>query len=40
MKQSEKLLIGIEHILRIAIELVNEMTELYAIKEGYIWLKK
>jgi hypothetical protein len=36
MEQTEKLLLGIENVLRIANELVNEMADLHVMKEGYI----
>ncbi|MGQ3381515.1 LuxR C-terminal-related transcriptional regulator [Priestia endophytica] len=40
MEQTEKLLIGIENVLRIANELVDEMADLQAMKEDYIRLKE
>lgn len=40
MKQTEKLLIGIENVLRLANELINEMSDLQAMKEDYIRLKE
>ncbi|MED3729435.1 hypothetical protein [Priestia filamentosa] len=40
MEQSENLLIGIENVLRIANELVDEMADLYVMKEDYIRLKE
>ncbi|MCY8233764.1 hypothetical protein [Priestia endophytica] len=40
MEQTEKLLIGIENVLRIANELINEMADLQAMKEDYIRLKE
>ncbi|YCA46525.1 hypothetical protein M1E11_26200 (plasmid) [Bacillus sp. JZ8] len=40
MEQTEKLLISIENILRIANELVNEMADLHVMKEDYIRLKE
>lgn len=40
MEETEKLLISIENVLRIANELVNEMADFQAIKEDYIRLKE
>ncbi|MCF2132121.1 hypothetical protein L1I79_37735 [Strepomyces sp. STD 3.1] len=40
MKQTEKLLIDIENVLRIANELVDEIADLHVMKEDYIRLKE
>ncbi|SMF75238.1 hypothetical protein SAMN06296056_11741 [Priestia filamentosa] len=36
MERTEKLLLSVKNVLRIANELINEMADLHVMKEDYI----